>query len=156
MSSHTYELATRWRGNLGRGTDSYDAYSRDFEFQGAGKPTVSGSSDPGFRGDRGRYNPEELLIAALSGCHLLWYLHLCAEAGVVVVEYEDRPSGTITVGRGEADAFTEVVLRPRVEVARMEMADAAASLHEVAGRKCFIANSVNFPVLHDPTISWVQ
>jgi organic hydroperoxide reductase OsmC/OhrA len=112
-----------------------------------------GSSDPAFRGDPGRYNPEELLVAALSQCHLLWFLHLAATAGVVVTGYTDRPEGTMTEHADGAGEFTEVVLRPAVTVAEPGMVDAVAGLHERAHRMCFIARSVSFPVHHQPSTS---
>jgi organic hydroperoxide reductase OsmC/OhrA len=119
----------------------------------AGKPTVAGSSDPRFRGDPARYNPEELLVASLSACHMLWYLHLCADAGVVVDSYEDLASGSMAVGPDGGGAVTEVVLRPRVTVADEEMVDVAVSMHVRAHELCFVANSVNFPVRHQPAVS---
>ena len=147
--AHTYEIVTRWTGNLGSGTSAYRAYSRDHEFGGPGKAgPILGSSDPSFRGDSKRYNPEELLVASLSACHLLWYLHLCADAGVVVVEYVDAAQGTLAIDQDGGGRFTEVVLRPQVIIALAEQEEVARALHREAHRLCFIANSVNFPVRH--------
>lgn len=151
MAEHRYDVEVRWTGDRGTGTSAYRAYDRDHEIDIAGKPTVLGSADPDFRGDPARHNPEELLVAALSQCHLLWYLHLCAEAGVVVTAYADRATGRMRTGPDGGGAFTEVVLRPRVTVAAAAMAEAAAELHAVAHARCFIANSVSFPVRHEPT-----
>lgn len=142
-----------WTGNLGPGTTGYREYARSHEVTAEGKPAIAGSSDPAFRGDPKRWNPEELLLAALSQCHLLSYLHLCAVAGVVVTEYVDQPVGTMTEGGAGGGRFTEVVLRPRVTVAAPEMADKAKELHAEAHEKCFIASSVNFPVRHEPVVS---
>jgi organic hydroperoxide reductase OsmC/OhrA len=153
MTTHRYELSTRWTGNLGVGTASYSAYGRDYEVSAAGKPDLAGSSDPHFRGDPARYNPEELLVASLSACHMLWYLHLCSDAGVVVDSYEDLAWGSMAVGPDGGGAFSEVVLRPRVTVARPEMVDVAVSMHARAHKLCFVANSVNFPVRHEPAVS---
>ncbi len=150
---HKYEILTRWTGNLGSGTSAYRAYSRDHEVQGPGKAgPILGSSDPTFRGDSKRYNPEELLVASLSTCHLLWYLHLCADAGVVVVEYVDAAEGTLVVNEDGGGRFTEVILRPEATITRAEDVQAALELHREAHRLCFIANSVNFPVRHVPTV----
>jgi organic hydroperoxide reductase OsmC/OhrA len=150
---HNYEILTRWTGNLGSGTSAYGAYSRNHEFQGPGKAgPILGSSDPTFRGDSKRYNPEELLVASLSACHLLWYLHLCADVGVVVVEYVDAAQGTMVVNEDGGGRFTEVVLRPQVTIRSAEQQSVALSLHQEAHRLCFIANSVNFPVRHVPTV----
>jgi organic hydroperoxide reductase OsmC/OhrA len=150
---HSYELSTRWTGNRGSGTASYVAYGRDYELSAVGKPTLAGSSDPLFRGDPARYNPEELLLGSLSACHMLWYLHLCADAGVVVDSYEDRASGSMVVGPDGGGAFNEVVLRPQVIVANEEMVQVAVTAHDRAHELCFVANSVNFPVRHEPAVS---
>jgi organic hydroperoxide reductase OsmC/OhrA len=118
-----------------------------------GKPDLAGSSAPEFRGDAARWNPEELLVAALSQCHMLWYLHLCAESGVEVTGYQDEPLGTMEEAADGSGRFLEVVLRPRVTVAERGMFEAAGVAHAGAHGKCFIANSVNFPVRHEPVIS---
>jgi len=114
---------------------------------------IPGSSDPAFRGDRECYNPEELLVASLSSCHMLWYLHLCADDGIDVVAYEDTALGEMLENADGSGAFVEVVLRPRVRIAPGADAVRAAALHEEAHRRCFIANSVNFPVRHEPEIA---
>ncbi|HEX6967457.1 MAG TPA: OsmC family protein [Micromonosporaceae bacterium] len=149
---HRYETVVTWTGNHGTGTSGYRDYSRDHEIAADGRMSIAGSSDPSFRGDRTRWNPEQLLVAALSQCHMLWYLHLCAVAGVVVTEYVDRASGTMAEN-GDGGRFTEVVLRPRVTVATPDMIETAARLHDDAHRACFIANSVNFPVRHEPRVA---
>lgn len=143
---HEYRIELRWDGNLGEGTTNYRAYSRDHWLAGAGKPPLPGSSDPTFRGDRERYNPEELFLGSLSACHMLWFLHLCSERGIVVTDYRDGAEGSMTEDENGGGRFTEVVLRPRVTI--LETGDPAVveSLHEEAHRMCFIANSVNFPV----------
>lgn len=152
-ATHRYELALEWTGNLGPGTRDYRAYSRDHEVLADGRPPLPGSSDPAFRGDPARWNPEELLVASLSQCHMLWYLHLCATAGVVVTGYTDRPAGTMTTDATGGGRFTEVVLRPRVTVADDAMREKARALHGEVGALCFIARSVNFPVRHEPTVT---
>lgn len=148
--THQYHVTLNWTGNRGNGTSSYTAYSRDHTIRVKGKPKIKCSSDPGFRGDAGRYNPEELLVASLANCHMLWYLHLCSEAGITVVKYEDKPVGTMTETPDGSGYFREVVLNPHVEVAADSMIKKALSLHHAANKKCFIANSVNFPVKHEP------
>ncbi len=149
---HTYETVVTWTGNLGTGTSGYRDYGRDHEVAADGPGLIAGSSDPTFRGARDRWNPEQLLVASLSQCHMLWYLHLCADAGVVVTGYVDHPVGTMTE-HGDGGQFTEVVLRPRVTVADPDMTEAATRLHAEAHRACYIANSVNFPVRHEPAVT---
>jgi organic hydroperoxide reductase OsmC/OhrA len=154
MPEHHYEMSLRWTGNTGAGTRKYNAYSRDHEISGAGKAlSIPGSSDPHFRGDRSRYNPEELLVASLSACHMLSYLHLCAVNDIVVTAYEDRASGTMAETADGGGHFTAVVLRPDATIAPGSDPDKALRLHEEAAKLCFIANSVRFPVTHEPAIS---
>ena len=149
---HRYSVRTTWTGDRGSGTSGYRDYDRTVTLEIEGKPALLASSDKPFRGDPSRWNPEDLLLAALSECHLLSYLHACVQAGVVVVGYEDEASGLmVEAGRG-GGAFREVVLRPRVTVADESMRDAATAAHAQAHEWCFIANSVNFPVRHEPTI----
>lgn len=152
QKKHRYELTVVWTGNLGEGTANYRAYARDHEVTAEGRPAIAGSSDPTFRGDPMRWNPEQLLVASLSQCHLLWYLHLCAVSGVVVMAYEDHPQGVMTQTGDGGGRFTEVVLRPAVTVADESMTATARELHDRAHELCFIANSVNFPVHHRPEI----
>ncbi len=148
---HRYAVQVRWTGGMGVGTRSYTSYKRDHLVEASGKPPIEGSSDPAFRGDATRYNPEELLVASLSSCHMLWYLHLCAVNGVVVVGYEDAASGVMEEKSGRA-AFVQVNLSPRVTIAPGCDTKRAAALHEEAHRNCFIANSVNFPVEVAPRV----
>ena len=147
---HTYHTQLHWTGNLGSGTSGYRAYSREHEIRVDGKPMLPGSSDPAFRGDPTRYNPEDLLVASLSACHMLWFLHLCADAGIVVTTYSDNAVGTMTETADGSGRFSEVTLRPQVTVAEAAMIERAQALHADAHRMCFIANSCNFPVRHEP------
>jgi organic hydroperoxide reductase OsmC/OhrA len=147
-----YQVDVLWTGNSGSGTGSYRGYERSHSVQVKGKPVIYGSSDPAFRGDAAKYNPEELLVASLSSCHMLWYLHLCADAGIVVVEYIDHAIGTMIETRDGSGYFQEVVLKPIVTVSNGGMVDLAGKLHDMANEKCFIANSVNFPVRHQAGI----
>lgn len=150
--SHRYGCTVEWTGNTGAGTRSYSGYSRDHLICAPGKPSLGGSSDPAFRGDAARYNPEELLVASLSSCHMLWYLHLACEAGVVVTDYRDEPVGEMVEDATGSGHFTRVTLRPAVTIAAGGDAGLAARLHADAHARCFIANSVNFPVVCHPTI----
>jgi organic hydroperoxide reductase OsmC/OhrA len=147
---HAYAATVTWTGNLGTGTSGYRAYSRDHEIAAGGKPVIAGSSDPLFGGDSSRYSPEDLLVASLAQCHMLWYLHLCADAGIVVTAYTDSAEGTMAESDDGSGRFTEVMLRPKVAVQSQEMAGAARGLHDRAHQLCFIANSVNFPVRVEP------
>jgi organic hydroperoxide reductase OsmC/OhrA len=146
---HDYRVRVRWTGDLGEGTRDYRGYSRDYAIEVDGKPTVLGSSGMSPRSDPTRHNPDELLVAALSSCHMLWYLHLCSQAGVVVTGYSDQAVGQLEIERGGAGRFTEATLHPRVVIRSGDL-ETARRLHEEAHRKCFIANSVNFPVRYEP------
>ncbi|WP_336645232.1 OsmC family protein [Microbacterium sp. USHLN186] len=152
LGEHHYALTTTWTGDRGSGTSGYRDYSRDVTISVAGKQDLLASADRPFRGDRTRWNPEDLLLAALSECHLLSYLHACVTAGVVVVAYRDEATAIMREdGRG-GGAFAEVMLRPQVTVADAGMLEAARRAHHTAHEWCFIANSVSFPVHHDATI----
>ena len=149
---HHYSVAVRWTGNTGTGTSGYRDYGRGYDISADGKPVIQAASDAAFRGDRTRWNPEELLVAALSSCHQLAYLHVCAVAGVVVVEYEDHAEGWMTETVDGAGQFTRVLLHPRVTIRAGGDKTKALELHHEAHAKCFIARSVNFPVEHEAEI----
>ncbi|HLV96914.1 MAG TPA: OsmC family protein [Candidatus Acidoferrales bacterium] len=150
---HRYEVTVEWTGNIGTGTSAYKAYERSHVISsGPQKPPIPGSSDPAFRGDPARWNPEELLVASLSVCHKLWYLHLCAISGVVVTSYIDRAEGEMEETADGGGHFVRVVLKPQVTIAPASDIAKARELHATAHAKCFIANSVNFPVEHEPEI----
>lgn len=152
VKTHTYGTFVHWSSAGGQGTTSYRAYSRDHTIAGTGKPEIAVSSDPSFLGDSARYNPEELLVASLSSCHLLWYLHLCSVNGITVVDYRDHASGAMeeTEGTGQ---FVGVALRPVVTIAGDGARARALELHHDAHRQCFIARSVNFPVTVEARIA---
>jgi organic hydroperoxide reductase OsmC/OhrA len=145
MKQHNYNINLAWTGNTGTGTVDYKAYRRDHVIRAAGKPDLPGSSDPAFRGDASRYNPEELLVAALSSCHMLWYLHLCAVNHIVVESYEDAASGVMEEDADGGGRFVSATLQPAVKLSAGDSAK-ALELHEQAHHLCFVANSVNFPV----------
>lgn len=150
LHQHHYSLTIQWTGNTGQGTSAYRAYERSHTISATSKPDIAASSDPAFWGDKTSYNPEELLVAALSSCHMLSYLHVCAEAGVVVIAYTDQATGTMVQTSDGGGHFTEVTLHPVVTVANPSMIDKAKALHHRANQLCFIANSCNFPVHHQP------
>jgi organic hydroperoxide reductase OsmC/OhrA len=150
--AHRYPVTIVWTGNRGTGTSSYRAYDRTHEIRASGKPVIPGSSDPAFRGDPARWNPEELLVASVSACHKLWYLHLAATAGVTVVAYEDQAEGEMVEDESGGGRFTRIVLRPKATIAGGGDAARARSLHHDAHEKCFIANSVNFAIECEPVI----
>ena len=149
---HRYAVRVTWTGNTGNGTASYQGYERAHDIAADGKPVIAASSDPAFRGDPARWNPEELLVASLSSCHKLWYLALCAQAGIVVTAYDDAAEGSMAEEADGGGRFTAVTLHPRVTISATSDATRATALHEEAHRMCFIARSVNFPVTHVPTI----
>lgn len=155
---HTYDVDLVWQGARGVGTATYTSYGREHELRAEGHSPVPGTSDPAFRGDPARWSPEDLVVGALSQCHMLWLLHLAAEAGVVVVDYTDRATGTMRIESAGHGQFRDVVLRPRVTTAGRTTADGRdvddtllAGLHARAHEHCFIARSVNFPVHVQPT-----
>lgn len=147
---HQYTLSILWTGNRGSGTSSYKSYERSHTITATEKKDIFASSDPSFRGDKIKYNPEELLVASIASCHMLWYLHLCAEAGVIVTNYTDKAAGIMQETANGSGYFTQVTLYPEVTVKDASMIEKANSLHAKANEFCFIANSVKFPIHHNP------
>lgn len=148
---HNYKTSLQWTGNKGAGTLDYKAFERSYLISIENKTDILGSSDPSFRGDRTKYNPEELLVASLSSCHMLWYLHLCSEAHIIVTDYRDHATGLMEETANGGGRFTKVSLNPVVTVKENSMIEKANELHKKANELCFIANSVNFKVEHTPT-----
>lgn len=148
---HHYQATITWTGNKGTGTNHYKSYERNHTITIDNKTEILGSSDAAFLGDKTKHNPEDLLVASLASCHMLWYLHLCSEAGVIVVDYIDNAMGLMVETLQSGGHFTEVILNPIVTVTDVSMIDKANELHKKANKLCFIANSVNFPVKHQPT-----
>lgn len=151
MKQHTYKATITWTGNQGTGTSEYKAYSRNHIISAADKKDIEGSSDPSFRGDKSRYSPEDLLLDAISACHMLWYLHLCSANGVVVTAYEDNATAVMAEEKDGSGHFTEATLNPQVTVQHESMVSKANALHHEANKLCFIARSVKFPIHHKPT-----
>ena len=148
--THRYITQLTWTGNKGEGTANYKAYDRDYILSVEGKPEIPGSSDPSFRGNRERYNPEDLLVASLSSCHMLWYLHLCSVNNIAVVDYRDQAEGLMMERPDGSGYFKEVTLRPVITITDAARMDKAKELHHEANKFCFIASSMNFPVHHQP------
>ncbi len=151
--THVYRPVVEWTGNAGTGTSDYHAYGRAHVISAAGKADILGSSDPCFLGENTRWNPEDLFVASVSACHKLWYLHLCASAGVVVLAYRDKPVGTMIEDADGSGRFVSIVLNPAVEVAAGSDKAKAISLHHDAHEMCFIANSVACPVSIEPSVT---
>jgi organic hydroperoxide reductase OsmC/OhrA len=149
---HSYAARLTWTGAAAGPTSSYRGYDREYLAEIAGKPPLRGSADPQFLGNAALLNPEELLVVALSSCHLLSYLALCARGGIAVTEYADDASGTMALRAGRV-RFTEVVLRPQVTIASGSSVERAIALHDAAHDECYIAASVNFPVRHEPVVT---
>ena len=147
---HTYEVGVVWTGNLGNGSSTYRGYTRDYDIACKGKPVLKGSADPGYLGDVARHNPEDMMLASLSACHMLWYLHLCTVNKVVVTAYEDQAEGVMELNPDGSGQFGRVTLRPRVTITAESDAETAERLHENAHAMCFIARSVNIAVDHEP------
>ncbi len=152
MKDHHYKITVQWTGNKGTGTSSYRDYERSHSISAENKPTIEGSSDPAFRGDKTKYNPEEMFLSSISSCHMLWYLHFCSEAGIVVTDYIDNAAGIMKESPNGSGYFIEVTLNPIVTVSEEKMVEKAKELHHKANDFCFIANSVNFPVKHIPKV----
>ena len=155
MKEHHYNVTIKWTGNTGSGTNNYRDYERSHTIVMENKPDILCSSDPAFRGDSTKHNPEDLLLSAVSACHMLCYLHLCSEAGVVVLDYTDKATGIMDENSNGNGRFSEVMLNPIVIVAKDFMIDKANELHKNANEFCFIANSLNFPVKHNPTATTI-
>jgi len=153
MKQHHYKATIEWTGNTGTGTDHYKNYKRSHRIVIDGKADIEGSSDPAFLGDSTKHNPEDLLLASLSSCHMLWYLHFCSVHKIIVEEYVDYATGIMVEEESGKGYFKEVTLSPSVRVKDSAMIDLAIELHKKASEYCFIANSVNFPVLHHPKIN---
>lgn len=152
MKRHNYQVNVEWTGNEGSGTLSYKSYSRNHTIIANGKyDRIKGSSDPSFFGDKAKYNPEDLFLSSLSACHMLWYLHLCSAHNIVVMEYVDEAIGIMEEAENGSGRFTEVTLNPQVKITEKNMIEKANQLHEEANKMCFIANSCNFKVGHNPT-----
>lgn len=148
---HLYNLTLKWTGNKGTGTSGYRAFERSHSIIIDNKPELSGSSDPAFCGDKTKHNPEELLLASISSCHMLWYLHLCAVAGIIVTDYIDNATGIMMETANGGGKFTQATLNPIVTITDISLTEKANELHKKANELCFIANSLNFPVYHQPT-----
>lgn len=150
MSTHNYSATIEWTGNRGTGTSGYRDYDRAHVIHIAGKADIAGSSDPGYLGDAGAHNPEDMLVASLSACHMLWYLHLCSAAGIIITAYRDEAVGEMEVEKDGAGQFARVTLHPHLTLAPGSDTAKAEALHHEAHAKCFIARSVNFPVVAEP------
>lgn len=150
---HGYQINVTWTGNTGVGTQDYRSYERSLVVQAPGKPDLAGSSDPAFRGDVARWNPEELLLASLSACHMLWYLHLCSVNKIVVTEYQDLPTAALQIESSGEGQITGATLQPKITITAADQIELATHLHEEAHKKCFIAKSLKFPVALRPVIT---
>jgi organic hydroperoxide reductase OsmC/OhrA len=148
---HSYQTTVTWTGNRGTGTSGYGAYDRSHTISILNKADISGSSDPAFRGDKTKINPEEMLVSSISTCHMLWYLHLCADNGITVISYQDHAIGTMQENENGGGRFTEVTLQPVVTITNHADISRANELHIEANKKCFISASCNFPIHHRPT-----
>lgn len=153
MKQHRFLVTTQWIGNLGSGTSFYKAYSRNHELSAPGKTTHIEGSSSVARGDHSRYNPEELLIGALSACHMMWVLHLCADAGIIITEYSDEATGEMTEYSDGSGEFTLVVLYPRMAITDAARLEEAKAIHDRAHQVCCLARSVNFPVEHKVVVT---
>ena len=156
MKNHQYKTKVIWTGNTGESTKNYRSYQRNYTISVDGKAEISGSSDPAFLGNPELHNPEDFLLASVSSCHLLWYLHLCSVNKILVLEYEDLAEGTMIESENGSGKFSEIILKPNIVVAEKEMIEKAVELHEKANEYCFIANSLNFEVKHQPKITYKE
>lgn len=153
-TNHHYTIKTEWTGNEGSGTQTYQSYNRDHLISVTEKyDKISGSADPAFLGNSTKYNPEELFLSSLSACHMLWYLHLCSANGIIVIEYLDEATGVMQEDRNGSGRFVSVTLNPQVKITDSNKINEANELHEQANKMCFIANSCNFAIAHQATIT---
>lgn len=150
--SQEYRVRIAWTGNRGTGTSAYRAYDRNWDLESPGKPVVHCSNDPALGGDPSRYNPEDMLVTAIASCHMLWYLHLCSVAGIIVTSYSDEPVGVMGLQIDGAGQFEKVTLHPRIALKPGSNVEKARALHGEIHKYCFVSRSVNFPVLHEPII----
>ncbi|WP_419905789.1 OsmC family protein [Kiloniella sp.] len=149
---HQYKSLLTWTGNKGTGTSNYKDYDRQYDITIEGKPTLAGSSDPAFRGDASRHNPEDMLLASISSCHMLWYLHLCSVNKIVVTDYSDPAVATMVMNPDGSGQFTSATLNPQVTITAGSNVEKAEELHHEANKMCFVTRSMNFPIGHVPTI----
>lgn len=154
MKKHNYSVKVTWTGNKGKGTKDYSAYNRNHKIEVIGKyDEILGSSDPSFLGDEKRYNPEELFLSSLASCHMLWYLHLCSQHHIVVIGYEDVAIGVLEESKNGSGKFSKVILKPKVIIDNDTLSMSKAHrLHTKANEMCFIANSCDFSIDHEPNI----
>lgn len=150
MKIHHYTQSVKWTGNRGEGTSNYQAYDRNYTIEIDGKATQFGSADPAFRGLADKINPEDMLLSAVSSCHMLWFLHLCADAGITVMSYSDKAEAWMDEVPGQGGKFNRILLNPVVNILESGREEEANALHAAAGKKCFITNSCNFPVNYNP------
>lgn len=152
MKQHNYNTTIEWTGNTGNGTENYKSYQRSYTIAIENKAIINGSSDPAFLGDKTKHNPEEFLLASISSCHMLWYLHLCAYEKIIVTSYIDSATAIMQEYENGSGKFTEVMLNPAVTITEQSKVELAKRLHQKANSMCFIANSLNFKINHNPTI----
>lgn len=150
MKEHNYKTIITWTGNKGTGTASVKSYERDLSIKVAGKPEIPGTSEVSIEGNKVRYNPEELLQCAVSSCHMLSFLYICAKNGVVVTAYRDEAIGIMQETKDGGGHFTEITLKPEITLPHQTDEATLAALHHEANKICYIANSCNFPVYHKP------
>lgn len=146
---HQYQTNLNWTGNKGSGTMDYRSYDRSYVISTDHKTDIQGSSDSAFMGDKTKHNPEDLLVSSISSCHMLWYLHLCSQNGIIVLDYRDNAVGTMIENTDGSGRFTGIVLHPLITITDEAQIEKANALHEQANKMCFIANSCNFPVSHE-------
>lgn len=152
MAIHQYHTTIEWTGNTGSGTSAYTAYERSHVIRTDNKVDINASSDKHYRGDATKHNPEDLFLSALSSCHMLWYLHLCADNKIIVESYTDEASGTMETTADGSGRFTQVVLAPAIIIKNTDKTDLAYQLHHKAHEMCFLANSVNFEIVIHPKV----
>ncbi len=149
---HEYSACIKWTGNTGEGTATYNSYKRSWQLATSGKPLVECSNDPVLGGDPARHNPEDMLVASIASCHMLWYLHLCAVAGITVTSYKDIPLAIGEMEASGAGRFKSITLRPQIVITATSNIEKARAIHNDVHQYCFIARSINFPVEIEPGI----
>jgi len=146
---HLFKAEANWTSSPNPEQSASKFYSKSHKIVIEGKPVLNVSAAKAFKGDPELYNPEDLLLSSLVSCHMMSYLYVCSQNGIEILEYSDNAEATLEVSPDGSGRFVEVVLKPKVKISNPDKTDLALELHTKANQLCFIANSCNFPVLHE-------
>lgn len=153
--NHLFKATLNWSSNKKQEETISKFYNKSHQIKIEGKPVLDISAAKAFKGDPSLYNPEDLLLSSLVSCHMMSYLYVCSQNGIEVLEYSDNAEATLEVSPDGSGRFTEVRLKPKVKISNPDKVELALELHTKANKLCFIANSCNFPVLHEASFEVV-